>query len=56
MPKPKKQPEEKRFKPTNLCTVYAEERIYYKDLPTGRCFADKECRTPINEDEPTKEV
>ena len=36
--------ETKKFVPTNLATCYEGERIYYKDLPTGRCFTTKECR------------
>lgn len=40
-----------KFKPTNLATCYDGERVYFKDLPTGRMFANKDCTLEISKEE-----
>lgn len=40
-----------KFKPSNLATCYDGERVYFKDLPSGRIFANKECTLEITKDE-----
>lgn len=44
-------PKQVKFTPTNLSTCYEGERVYYKDLPTGRMFTNKECTLEITEAE-----
>ena len=39
----------KKFIPQNLAVCYDGERVYYKDLPSGRCFTTKDCSLEITE-------